>query len=87
MIQLTPEGQQAADIASWAWEDPAGRVDEAIRQVGALAQTLPDGKALMQVQDAGTMLARLKGTVGQPEVTTEQHAPRFTWGESDLDFS
>jgi len=66
-LELTPDGTEAYRILRWAQEDPAGRAAEAQRQVNDLARPLlhqdSQAQALREVQDAGTMLARLAGTV------------------------
>lgn len=59
---MTPGGQIAADLAEWAWEDPAGRVSEAISKVNDMAD-LAQGQELNEIQDAGRMLYRLAGTL------------------------
>lgn len=62
-IELTPEGKRAYEVLRQAQEDPAGRARAAQAQVNDLARPLlgDPGKAqaLREVQDAGTMLARL----------------------------
>lgn len=63
---MTPGGQIALDIAEWAWEDPAGRVSEAISRVHQMA-ALAEGQELNEIQDAGTMLHRLAGTLDQAD--------------------
>jgi hypothetical protein len=57
-LDLTPEGQRAYQILAWAQQDPAGRGDEATRQMNDLARTLllTGSPALAQVRDAGRML-------------------------------
>lgn len=67
---MTPRGQQALSIAQWAWEDPAGRVQTAIQQVRGLASTAT-GDELAEIQDAGTMLHRLAGTLDTGPVNGE----------------
>ena len=66
-LELTQEGRQAYAILKWAQEDPAGRAVQAQQQVDGLARPLlgqpGQVQALAEVQDAGTMLARLAGTV------------------------
>lgn len=63
---MTPAGQQAMTIARWAWDDPAGRVQTAIEQVRGMASTA-DGQELREIQDAGTMLHRLAGTLNEAD--------------------
>ena len=60
---MTIEGGKAAGIAKWAWQDPAGRVEQAISEVRELANTVTDPAALAEIQDAGTMLSRLASSV------------------------
>lgn len=67
---MTPRGQQALSIAQWAWEDPAGRVQTAIQQVRGLASTAT-GDELTEIQDTGTMLHRLAGTLDTGPVNGE----------------
>jgi hypothetical protein len=67
---MTPDGQQAMAIARWAWADPSGRVGEAISKVRALASSAT-GQALAEIQDAGTMLSRLAGTLDTGPVVAE----------------
>ena len=66
-ISLTPDGERAYAILRWAQEDPANRTADAQQQMNDLARPLlhQDSQAqeLREVQDAGTMLARLAGTV------------------------
>jgi hypothetical protein len=59
---MTPQGQQAYKILDWAYEDPQARAAEAVRKVDVIARAA-DGDALREVQDAGTILSRLAGTV------------------------
>ena len=59
---MTPLGQQALAVAKWAWEDPPGRVQIAIEQVRGMASAAT-GDELTEIQDAGTMLHRLAGTL------------------------
>jgi hypothetical protein len=65
---MTPAGAEALRIARWAWEDPAGRVQIAIEQVRGMASAA-DGQDLREIQDAGTMLSRLAGTLDTEPVT------------------
>jgi hypothetical protein len=60
---MTMTGGKAAGIARWAWGDPAGRVQQAIAEVRELANAETDPAALSEIQDAGTMLSRLAGTL------------------------
>jgi hypothetical protein len=69
---MTPEGQRALDLAQWAWADPRGRVQQALSEVSGMAATAT-GQALSEIQDAGTMLTRLAGTL-EPETITQQLA-------------
>lgn len=66
-LELTPDGTEAYRILRWAQEDPAGRAAEAQRQMNDLARPLlgnpSQAGALAEVQDAGTMLERLPGSV------------------------
>jgi hypothetical protein len=55
-------GGKAAGIAKWAWEDPASRVGQAIAEVDDLARAA-SGPELAEIQDTGTMLSRLAGTL------------------------
>jgi hypothetical protein len=57
---MTPAGEQAWRIARWAWDDPAGRAEDGLARITALARTSPDDKS---VTDAGTMLSRLAGSL------------------------
>jgi hypothetical protein len=65
-LELTPEGAEAYRILRWAQEDPAGRAEQAREQVNELARPLlgsGSSQALRDVQDAGTALARLAGSL------------------------
>ena len=66
-LELTPDGTEAYRILRWAQEDPANRAIEAQRHLADLAMPLlhreSQAQALREVQDAGTMLERLAGTV------------------------
>ncbi len=66
-IELTPEGKRAYEILRWAQEDPDVRAAAAQEQVNDLARPLlgneAKAQALREVQDAGTMLARLAGAL------------------------
>jgi hypothetical protein len=59
----TATGVQAYSIREWAWQDPAGRVEEAIERVTDLARDAT-GPALNECEDVTQMLTRLAGTVG-----------------------
>jgi len=60
MGTLTPLGEQAEQIKSWVWEDPEGRAQEAHDRLNELAhQAGDDSQALHEIQDVGTMVARL----------------------------
>lgn len=72
-IELTPQGKQAQQIVDWAWDQPAERAAEGLRRISALAATA-EGQALIEIQDAGTMLARLAGATIQPETISSQVA-------------
>jgi hypothetical protein len=66
----TLTGSQADGIARWAWQDPAGRVQQAITQVEQLGQGA-DQDGLREIGDTLTMLTRLASSVsvqlaGQP---------------------
>lgn len=65
-IELTPEGKRAYEILRQAQEDPAS-LPAAQRQVDDIARPLlgnpGKAQALREVQDAGTTLARLAGTL------------------------
>ena len=67
---MTPEGQRALDLAQWAWADPRGRVQQALDEVSAMAATAT-GQALNEIQDAGTMLTRLAGTLDSETITQQ----------------
>jgi hypothetical protein len=58
----TPAGRQAYSILDWAYEDPAGRAQEAIGRVREMATGL-DQDALREVQGVMGMLTRLAGSV------------------------
>ncbi len=58
----TVQGKQAYDILDWAYEDPPGRAAEAVQRVDELARSA-DGDALAEIQDAGSMLSRLAGSL------------------------
>jgi hypothetical protein len=57
-------------LVKWAWEDPAGRVQDALSQVRELASTAT-GPDLAELQDAGVMLSRLAGTLDTGPVVGE----------------
>lgn len=63
---LTAAGGKAAGLARWAWQDPENRVQQAIAQVRELAQQATSADELAEIQDAGTMLSRLAGTLEPP---------------------
>lgn len=58
MPYSTPEGQRAQQILDWAYEAPGTRASDGLRRVNAIAARTT-GRALLEVQDAGSMLARL----------------------------
>jgi hypothetical protein len=64
---LTPEGKRAYEILRQAQDDPVNRAEAAQAQVSDLARPLlgnpGKAQALREVQDAGTMLARLAGAL------------------------
>lgn len=60
---MTPAGREAERIARWAWDDPAGRVQEALRRVGEMARNTADAQELREIGDATSMLSRLAGTI------------------------
>lgn len=66
-IELTPEGKRAYEILRRAQGDPAARAAAAQEQMDDLARPLLGNphkvQALREVQDAGTTLARLAGTL------------------------
>ncbi|HEY2638974.1 MAG TPA: hypothetical protein VGI66_03695 [Streptosporangiaceae bacterium] len=55
---MTPQGQQASDIADWAFADSSRR-DEALNKIRELARAADSDQALREIQDAGTMVSRL----------------------------
>jgi hypothetical protein len=59
----TTGGQQAERIAKWAWDDPAARVADAIARVNELARSSQDPAELTEIQDQGTYLSRLAGSL------------------------
>lgn len=59
---LTETGQQAEQIRRWAWSDPAARADDGLARLDELARSA-EGQALREIQDAWTMLSRLRGTL------------------------
>lgn len=64
MIGVTAEGQQAYALLAWANDDPVQRARQATERLVELATTLPYGsRPLMEVQDVGTVLARLAEAV------------------------
>ena len=68
-LELTPDGESAYAILRWAQEDPVNRAAAAQQQMDDLARPLlhqdSQAQALREVQDAGSMLARLAGAVGR----------------------
>jgi hypothetical protein len=58
---VTSGAQRASKILDWAFEKPAERAAEGLRQVNELAAGETDERTLAVLQDAGTMLSRLKG--------------------------
>jgi len=54
----TLQGRQAYGVLSWVYEDPAARAAEGRSRVRELARSAT-GAALREIQDVGTMLARL----------------------------
>lgn len=74
---MTLAGGKAAGIAKWAWGDPASRVQTAIEQVRELAAQTADPDELAEIQDAGTMLSRLAGTL-RPQTISAQLAVEGT---------
>lgn len=69
MMELTPAGQQAKQIARWAWDDPQARAREGLSRVTDLARATDDPAALEQVSDAVAMLTRLVGTLAPEQPT------------------
>ena len=59
MTKLTAVGEQAYEIAQWAFEDPAARKTEAQQRLAALRAATPQERN--EVGDASTMVARLGG--------------------------
>jgi hypothetical protein len=59
MIQLTSVGEQAYEIAQWAFEDPPGRKAQAQQRLAGLHVTTQ--KERNEVGDASLMVARLAG--------------------------
>src|SRR6266700_842755 len=57
----TLQGRQAYGVLTWVYEDPEARAAEGRTRVAELARQAT-GAALREVQDVGTMLARLAGT-------------------------
>jgi len=74
-LELTADGTEAYRILRWAQDNPAGRAAQAQRQMTALARPLlvdpSQSAALAEVQDAGTMLARLAGAVAETAAEPE----------------
>ena len=70
---MTPEGMQAEQILDWAWDDPDLRAAEAHDRLAKLAEGATD-QALIEIQDAGTMLARLSGPTMRVNTITSQAA-------------
>jgi hypothetical protein len=68
MTGMTAEGQEAYRLLDWANDDLPARVPDAVGQVNAIALDLMDAgttyavRALAEVQDVGTVLARLADT-------------------------
>jgi hypothetical protein len=58
----TLQGRQAYGVLTWVYEDPAARAAEGRIRVAELARSAT-GAALREIQDVGTMLARLAGSV------------------------
>lgn len=61
---VTDYGREADRIRRWAWEDPAGRVDDGLERCHGLAdQAAGDDRALREIGDSVRMLSRLKGSL------------------------
>ncbi len=58
----TLQGRQAYGVLTWVYEDPETRAAEGQARVAQLAWQAT-GAALREIQDVGTMLARLAGSV------------------------
>lgn len=58
---------EAAQLVRWAWQDPPGRVHQALERVRSLALAA-SGAELREIQDAGTMLSRLASAI-TPELS------------------
>lgn len=72
---MTADGAQARSIMRWAWQDPAGRAVGALERVNELAAAAqPGSQALLEIQDAGTMLSRLVGTLNTASTVSAQLA-------------
>ncbi len=66
----TLQGRQAYGVLTWVYEDPQARSAEGRARVTELARTAT-GAALREIQDVGTMLARLAGTAQLSGITDQ----------------
>jgi hypothetical protein len=80
----TPGGQQAEEISKWAWGNPAFRVAHAISSVNALANSSQDPDELREIQDQGSYLYRLEGSVARQNQGLQQQpqASPLEWGST-----
>jgi hypothetical protein len=63
-VQLTAAGAEARSIMRWAWQDPQHRAAASLETIRELATSAePGSPELAEIQDAGTMLSRLVGTL------------------------
>jgi hypothetical protein len=60
---MTPAGEQAEQIAQWAWDDPANRVADAQQRVTALYQSSADPVEQAEISGVATMLSRLASSL------------------------
>jgi hypothetical protein len=61
-VQLTEAGTEARSIMRWAWQDPQQRAEAALETIHEMAAAAMPAE-LPEIQDAGTMLSRLVGTL------------------------
>lgn len=75
---MTLAGSKAAGIARWAWQDPQARAVQALSAVHELATQAASRDELAEIQDAGTMLSKLAGTL-HPEPALTAPADLITY--------
>lgn len=72
---MTAAGAEARSVMRWAWQAPQERAVGALERVNEMAAAAePGSQALLEIQDAGTMLSRLVGTLNIASTVSAQLA-------------